>query len=266
MDGLKISELAGRVGVPTSTVRYYERVGLLPDPARSQSGYRVYDATAESRLLFISRAKRLGFSLEQISELVSIWDGATCAETKDRVVELVAEQRAGIAEQIADLEEFADQLEVLQHRLSDSPAPATCASDLSCCAPELTGAPVMMLSTRSTKPSGGAPEGNAVPIACTLSAAEQPARLAAFELLFTELVEERHSETTLRYRFSQRAEIEQTLGELSVQEQVCCSFATFNVRTGDELWWEIEAPDAPARAAIEAMLPSAGTDQLGDVR
>ena len=73
MDGLRISELARRVGVPTSTVRYYERIGLVPGPARSSSGYRIYDADAATRLLFITRAKRLGLSLEAITELVGIW-------------------------------------------------------------------------------------------------------------------------------------------------------------------------------------------------
>ncbi len=72
MDGLKISEVAERAGVATSTVRYYERIGLVPSPARTPAGYRAYDDAAEARLLFISRAKRLGLSLEQIAELLGI--------------------------------------------------------------------------------------------------------------------------------------------------------------------------------------------------
>lgn len=54
MDGSRISELGGRVGVAPSTMRYYERIGLVPPPRRSASGYRLYDVDAEARLLFIT--------------------------------------------------------------------------------------------------------------------------------------------------------------------------------------------------------------------
>ena len=57
---MRISELAERVGVPTSTVRYYERVGLVASPARTASGYRDYDDDAASRLLFVTRAPTSG--------------------------------------------------------------------------------------------------------------------------------------------------------------------------------------------------------------
>ena len=65
---MRISELAATAGVPTSTVRYYERVGLLTLPARTSSGYRDYGEDAAARLLFITRARRMGLSCEQRSE------------------------------------------------------------------------------------------------------------------------------------------------------------------------------------------------------
>jgi DNA-binding transcriptional MerR regulator len=67
---VRISELADRVGVPTSTVRYYERIGLLYAPARTGSGYRAYDEDSATRLLFVTRARRLGLSCDQIAEYV----------------------------------------------------------------------------------------------------------------------------------------------------------------------------------------------------
>ncbi|MHB1544023.1 MAG: MerR family transcriptional regulator [Gammaproteobacteria bacterium] len=69
---LKIGEVAKRTGVRVDTIRYYERAGLLPEPARRPSGYRTYDAEAIRRLRFIRRAKALGFSLAEISELLTI--------------------------------------------------------------------------------------------------------------------------------------------------------------------------------------------------
>jgi DNA-binding transcriptional MerR regulator len=110
MDGLRISELAAQAGVPTSTVRYYERVGLLPVPERSSSGYRTYDDRAEARLLFITRGKRLGLSLDEIAELVAIWDGTNCGATQERLSALLAAKRVEIADRIRELEHFADQL------------------------------------------------------------------------------------------------------------------------------------------------------------
>jgi DNA-binding transcriptional MerR regulator len=131
---MRISELAERAGVSTSTVRYYERIGLVPAPARTASGYRSYDDDAASRLLFVTRAKRLGFSLEEISELLGVWNGTNCGTTHDRVTRLVDDKRAEIVERIAELRQFASQLDEVRDLLSDTP-PDTCLPDLSCCVP-----------------------------------------------------------------------------------------------------------------------------------
>ena len=72
MEGLTIGQLARQAGVNLETVRYYERRGLLPEPPRRESGYRVYGKEALSRLAFIRNAKELGFSLEEILELLSL--------------------------------------------------------------------------------------------------------------------------------------------------------------------------------------------------
>ncbi len=69
---MKIGELAQRTGVPIDTVRYYERQGLLPPPDRQPSGYRSYQADDVTRLRFVRRAKALGFTLEEIRELLDL--------------------------------------------------------------------------------------------------------------------------------------------------------------------------------------------------
>ena len=71
---MKIGELARRVGIPIDTVRYYERNGLLPPPARRASGYREYEEADIGRLRFVLRAKVLGFSLNEIRELLDLSD------------------------------------------------------------------------------------------------------------------------------------------------------------------------------------------------
>ena len=132
---MRISELASRVGVPTTTVRFYERIGLLDAPARTDGGYRDYDEAAALRLLFIHQARGIGITCEQIADLLPVWDGVDCAGAQQRVAELIREKRAEIARRIAELKVFARQLDEASAALSSTPAPATCCTDLSCCVP-----------------------------------------------------------------------------------------------------------------------------------
>ena len=69
---MKIGELARRADVAIDTVRYYERQGLIPAPPRSASGYRHYGDADVAKLRFIRRAKALGFTLEEIRELLAL--------------------------------------------------------------------------------------------------------------------------------------------------------------------------------------------------
>jgi MerR family copper efflux transcriptional regulator len=71
---MNIGQLAREAGVPIDTVRYYERNGLLPEPARRASGYRNYQSSDVDRLRFVRRAKSLGFSLSEIRELLALSD------------------------------------------------------------------------------------------------------------------------------------------------------------------------------------------------
>lgn len=76
--GLRVAELAEAVGVRADTIRYYERVGLLPPPARTAAGYRAYDTAAIDRLKFIQGAQRLGLRLHDITDLLAIRDTGVC--------------------------------------------------------------------------------------------------------------------------------------------------------------------------------------------
>lgn len=72
--GLRRAELARRTGCNLETVRYYEKAGLLPEPPRTAAGYRSYDTAHERRLRFVLRARELGFSLDEIRELLHLVD------------------------------------------------------------------------------------------------------------------------------------------------------------------------------------------------
>ena len=115
MSQLTVSKLAEEVGTSADTVRYYERIGLLPETERSASGYRLYGDDAVDRLRFIKRAQRFGLRLEAIGELLDISERGLCpcGHTRrlleDRVAELdeemtsLARLRADIAGMLEDL-------------------------------------------------------------------------------------------------------------------------------------------------------------------
>jgi DNA-binding transcriptional MerR regulator len=132
---MRISELAVRAGVPVSTVRYYERIGLLPTPERTDAGYRDYDEDSATRLLFVSRARGLGIGCDQIAELLPAWRGSDCRSARDRIVSLIDEKQAEIAARIAELGAFAAQLQKVRESFDAVPAPIACRTDLTCCVP-----------------------------------------------------------------------------------------------------------------------------------
>ena len=135
MDSLGIAELAERTGFSRPTLRYYEEIGLLDAPQRSETGYRVYDRAVEARLQFIRRAKRLGLSLEEIRSF-AVWAGGECAVTQLQLRELVEAKIAAVREQVEDSATFLHQLEVVHDRLDELLATGQSATGCEC-APEL---------------------------------------------------------------------------------------------------------------------------------
>jgi DNA-binding transcriptional MerR regulator len=99
---LRIKDVAERSGFTPTTLRYYEEIGIVPAPQRSESGYRIYDERVLERLAFIARAKQLGCSLEEISELTLAWDGGRCGPVQDRLRVLVNDKINSAQRQIAE--------------------------------------------------------------------------------------------------------------------------------------------------------------------
>ena len=150
---MRISELADHVGVAISTVRYYERIGLLPVPARTPGGYREYDEDAGARLLFVRRARLMGLTCDQITELLPVWDGTNCAAARERVGRLLDAKQTEIADRIEELTRFSAQLDTVRAALEASPPPPACRTDLTCCVPEPAGPVGIELLT--TAPAAG---------------------------------------------------------------------------------------------------------------
>lgn len=99
-EGLSIGRLAARTGTAPDTIRYYERLGLMPRAPRSAGRHRYFGASHIQRLLFIRRARALGFSLEAIGSLLSLAAPGrrTCASVRRMALEHLEDVRARLAE------------------------------------------------------------------------------------------------------------------------------------------------------------------------
>lgn len=108
MKGLLIGEVAKRTGLPAPTIRYYEEVGLLRKPARADSGYRSYSAKTVDELLFVRKAQGLGFSLDEIREILTL--SRSGQKPCERVIALTEKHLAAIEGRIRDLQKFKTYL------------------------------------------------------------------------------------------------------------------------------------------------------------
>jgi MerR family mercuric resistance operon transcriptional regulator len=98
--GLAIGALSKRTGVNVETIRYYERVGMLSAPPRTEGGHRVYGQDETRRLIFIRRARELGFSLDEIRALLDLAQPgkASCADVRAIAAGHLEDVRAKIAD------------------------------------------------------------------------------------------------------------------------------------------------------------------------
>jgi MerR family transcriptional regulator, copper efflux regulator len=133
MQGFRVAELAERAGIAPSTVRFYERAGLLSPAQRAPNGYRVFDESALDELAFINRAKSIGMSLEDIADLVAAWPTGECRSLQARMRDFLATRISQVREQQAELAAFQRQLQAVLGRLaSRDPGPERCGNGCGC--------------------------------------------------------------------------------------------------------------------------------------
>ena len=238
MSSYKISEVAERTGFATSTLRYYEDIGVLSATERTQAGYRLYDDRAVERLRFVARAKQLGLSLDEITELATLWDDDACGPVQHRMRELVATKSAQVAEQISEMTEFAVQLAQVAGRLSDAPLDGPCDDSCAC-------GPVQAVTFGRVAVAAD------VPIACTLAPDKIGDRLSEWQAVFDDVVDRTATPEGIRLTF--RSTPAATIAGLAEQEQQCCAFFAFTVGIGGGfVTLEITAPP-DARAILDDM-------------
>jgi len=118
-ESLRIGELGRRLDLNPKTIRYYEQIGLLPPAERSDSGYRLFSRQDEERLRFIASARRVGFGLGEIKEVLALRERgqAPCRY----VSETIERRRSEIDSQLADLRRLKGELDELSERARTRP-------------------------------------------------------------------------------------------------------------------------------------------------
>lgn len=114
---MRIGEAADRAGMSPKTIRYYESIGLIPEAERTTAGYRDYDPADIDRLIFIRSTQRLGFSLDEVREVLAFRerDEQPC----DYVLDAVRRRTAEIDQQVRELLELRTELTALVSRAGD---------------------------------------------------------------------------------------------------------------------------------------------------
>lgn len=120
MSTMRISQLAERTGVPATTLRFYEGAGLLP-AGRTPAGYRVYGEDAVDRLAFIGAAKHLGLPLDEIGELLGVWEAGACADVKADLWPRIAARLSESEQRLVELTAFTASLHAALEHLDALP-------------------------------------------------------------------------------------------------------------------------------------------------
>jgi len=122
MHPLTISHLAHDAGVNVETIRFYQRKGLLPEPVRPSGSIRRYGQMDVARVRFIKAAQRIGFTLDEIAQLLKLDDGEHCAEAR----EIAAHKLIDVRRRMADLQRIDAALTELVDRCEASRGQVTC--------------------------------------------------------------------------------------------------------------------------------------------
>ncbi|HEX7135632.1 MAG TPA: MerR family transcriptional regulator [Iamia sp.] len=223
MSTLTIGQVAERTGFSASSLRYYEGIGLVAPASRTDAGYRLYDESTVDRMAFIARAKQLGCTLEEIADLVSIWDGDQCGAVQRRFHDLITTKIAETQQRLTELTRFACQLQTAAAQLSTEPTDGPCGDDCACLAPPR------------------------VELACTLSAGGLQERQQEWDDLLTHVsTRSKAPDGALRLAFDATTPLEE-LTRLVAAEQHCCAFLAFTITIdAGGVTLDVRAPDAAA--------------------
>ena len=252
MSTMRISQLAERTGVPATTLRFYEASGLL-HAGRTGSGYRVFTEEAVQRLAFIDAAKRLGLALEEIAELLTVWESGACVQVKADLRPRIRARLAEAEQRAAELTAFSGALRgALAHldALPDraEPCDPECVFLTPTLRTEASGTVDVHLSAdrpaaQAEAEAGAEPEPErwrTAAVACDLSGHDMRERAAQWNAVLTGAVR-----TVIPEGLRLTVPVERTaqVAALAAAEQQCCAFFDFRLHLdGADLHLEVRAP------------------------
>lgn len=233
----RIAQAAELSGVPATTIRYYEEQGLIRPADRAANGYRTYDDRDVARLRFVSRARALDLPVDDLAELVELWEGDRCAPVAQRLHDQVAGRLADTRQRMAALAELAGDLQQVLARLQDPPHDGPCVEGECVCLGEGTS-PV-----HTSLPLVESADPDAEPIACTLDPASMPGRMEDWQRLLEQAVGREPIPRGVSLAFPMDADLARRLTALAAAEHDCCSFFEFTLRvTAGGLRLEVTGP------------------------
>ncbi|MFK0142824.1 MerR family transcriptional regulator [Streptomyces murinus] len=253
---MRISQLAERSGVPATTLRFYEGAGLLP-AERTPSGYRVYDEEAVQRLAFINAAKHLGLPLEEIGELLAVWETAACrdvrADLRPRVVARIEDAERRSAEPAAftaALHRGLEHLDTLPDRAGR--CDPRCHFLIPASPPNITPASPPQAAQPGSVPGAGP---DAVSQPCALTGQASRERIAAWREATDGAVRTIVPDGVRLTLPPTRAG---GLAQLAAAEQQCCPSPDFRLHLdGSSVHLEVRAPALAAARIAELFSPAA---------
>jgi MerR family transcriptional regulator, copper efflux regulator len=254
MNAMRISQLADASGVPATTLRYYESAGLLPTE-RTPAGYRTYDQDALERLAFIGGAKHLGLALEEIAELLSVWQSGTCAQVKADLRPRITARLAEAETRGAELAAFTASLHSALEHLDSLPDRAEhCDPQCGFLRHRPASAKHPEIRVHQIGPAQ-AERRRTAPIACALDADELRQRAEQWREATAGATRTPIAEGV---RLTVPAERIVALAALAAAEQRCCPFFDFRLHlAGPLVHLEARAPADAADLLDQLFAPAA---------
>ncbi|MER6961082.1 MerR family transcriptional regulator [Streptomyces sp. NPDC000618] len=244
MRAMRISQLAERSGVPATTLRFYDSAGLL-SADRTPAGYRSYAEDAVERLAFISAAKNLGLPLEEIGELLAVWDSGACHEVKADLRPRIAARLDEAGRRVAELTAFTASLNsALEHLDALPDRLGRCDPDCGFLVPaahQPTATPVDVTLAPGRKAAEQEVElRRNAPVACSLTGDGITERAGRWHQI---LDGADRAAIADGIRLTLPAERAAAAAELAAAEQQCCPFLDFRLHLdGRRLHLEVRSP------------------------
>lgn len=241
----RVSELAERVGLPPSTLRFYEQAGLLP-ARRSESGYRLFDNHAIQRIEVIITGKRLGLPLEEIREVLQAWEEGLCRDVRERLRPMVLNQITNAERRVAETDAFIERLRKASSVIDGPVPPGRCAPGCGI-GPHRPPAAAPAADELASRQQDAEP---GPPVTCTLPAAGQADRAEEWRRLLGQARGREAADGELVFRLP--ADLATAIAELATAELHCCTFFEFTLHlAGGELRFGVRVPENARSLLVE---------------